>query len=67
VPCLLMQPWLCCRLQVCGMNGATGDLPWPLSFKLVPDADEIEREKRTSFRLPPADSGASPHAEESKL
>ena len=37
--------------QVCGMSGATGDLPWPLSLKLTPDAEEIEREKRTSYRL----------------
>jgi hypothetical protein len=48
------------------MSGATGDLPWPLSFKLVPDAEEIEREKRTSFRLPPP-VDASPKAQESKL
>jgi hypothetical protein len=47
-----------CRRQVCGMNGATGDLPWPLSFKLVPDAEEIERENRTSFRL--SSSGTLP-------
>ena len=46
------------RWQVCGMNGATGDLPWPLSFKLVPDAEEIERENRTSFRL--SSSGTLP-------
>mmetsp|Transcript_76538 Transcript_76538/g.112116 ORF Transcript_76538/g.112116 Transcript_76538/m.112116 type:complete len:170 (-) Transcript_76538:16-525(-) len=40
------------QARVCGMSGETGDLPWPLSFKLLPDAEEIAREKRTSFRLP---------------
>jgi len=38
------------------MSGETGDLPWPLSFKLLPDAEEIAREKRTSFRLPSSDT-----------
>ena len=42
--------------RVCGMSGTTGDLPWPLSFKLVPNAEEIEREKRTSYRLSSSDN-----------
>ena len=43
---LFILLWLCSS-----PHGYTGDLPWPMSLKLLPTAEEIEREKRTSFRL----------------